>query len=491
MGKNHIQQYEQAEIQEKLPVRFFRSGDYGSFVPFHYHPALELIYLTRGKLMVEIPEQAASNACMKCALPRFPEPLPASVSDLRGINLRFSDPPPEIEADLPNQCNLSAEGANFVLINCNELHNSACTSYNEAYVLQIPESFLEQELSYDLPLPLRFDLKRASPRCLERLADYLLELTVAHETSQGEMGFKVHFNHALYGILSCLMEIIVPLPALSASMHNQLRTPGALNLHHLAQQAALSQHASELLETEPVNAHPDRTTTMATSFSGMTPRFGSMSSARQDSDLENNVPAHGFRLSDEDGAPYSLHGDGSAADCMCGHEDHDDSLMAGNAASAQLEAEAKVAIALSKNMNLRRLQPVLDFLKTHYNEHIRLDDMAALINLHPRYFCKVFKEAVGMSLLSYVSELRLCHVYNDLTEDKTPISTIMRRHGFSDSKQFYRSFKARFKLTPKEVRNMLRENQEPVSRSYSYFERYSSEYGSMGAAAEGGAAAGV
>lgn len=493
---------------ENLPVRFFRSGDYGSFVPYHYHPALELIFITKGKLKIETPNQATSNACMKCVLPRFPKSLPTNIAELKQTTLSFSDPMPVMEADLPNQCLLNAMSANFVLINCNELHNSTCTSYNEAYVLQIPESFLEQELNYDLPLPLRFDLKRASSECLEQIAQYFLELTVAHEYCQGKLGFKVHFNHGLYGILSCLMDIMVPLSALAPNNQAKVVNTEHLRDQRKMQQQTLHKHADALLEKEPANALPGQTTVMMPHLNNLSVPKEQYTMVPSDErstkinvDGENpELTTHGNHM----GASYRLNPNYDSSEGSLNHFSKFDVFLSQQGTTDQraaqdwqcylLEkekqapdskkhsayisedkeqyrtqqnqeqraAEEKVAIALNKNMNLRRIQPVLDYLKNHYHEQIRLQDMAELIHLHPRYFCRIFKDAVGMSLLTYVSELRLCHIYNDLSEDKTPISTIMRRHGYSDSKQFYRSFKARFKLTPKEVRSMLKAHQDPI-----------------------------
>lgn len=412
---------DRAMNQDNLPVRFFRSSDYGSFVPYHFHPALELIFLTQGKIKVEIPSKAQSNACSKCALPCLPTPLPSSITELKHTHLSFSEPFPEISADLPNQCLLDAQGANFVLINSNELHNYTCTSYNEAYVLQIPEHFLKQELNYQHSAPLRFDLKRATPDSLELIAQYFLELTVAHEFCQDKLGFKVHFNHGLYGILACLMEIIVPSESCS--------TPNQIALH---------KHADQLLETEPVNAPIGQTTIIMPNLESSAYNITLPNQSAQQIIGQNHTSKLEVFISDQESSWHGYLSDPKSS------------------VSYLNEDEEKVTLALNKNMNLRRIQPVLDYLKVHYHEQIRLQDMASLINLHPRYFCRIFKEAVGMSLLSYVAELRLCHVYNDLTDDKTTIATIMHRHGYSDSKQFYRSFKARFKLTPKEVRNRLK-----------------------------------
>lgn len=245
---------------------------------------------------------------------------------------------------------MSALGYNFALINSNEMHASSCQNYNEAYVLQIPEKFLTELSDYREGFPLYLNPHLASKSCLERFSRAFLRLAVIHEHYQEQAGFMIHFNHALYAILECLMEMIVPVSTLSQIQND-------LNL------------------------------------------------------------------------------------------------------------------SLMRSANLKRLQPVFDFLKNHYHEHIKLEQMAAVAHLHPGYFCQFFKEAVGMSPLNYLSELRLCHIYYDLAEQKLPISEILQRHGYTNAKKFYRLFKERFHQSPTEVRAQHAAHNAAAHRGYSYFER--------------------
>ena len=254
------------------------------------------------------------------------------------------------DSDVGPTYEMSALGYNFALINSNEMHASSCQNYNEAYVLQIPEKFLTELSDYREGFPLYLNPHLASKSCLERFSRAFLRLAVIHEHYQEQAGFMIHFNHALYAILECLMEMIVPVSTLSQVQND-------LNL------------------------------------------------------------------------------------------------------------------SLMRSANLKRLQPVFDFLKNHYHEHIKLEQMAAVAHLHPGYFCQFFKEAVGMSPLNYLSELRLCHIYYDLAEQKLPISEILQRHGYTNAKKFYRLFKERFHQSPTEVRAQHAAHNSAAHRGYSYFER--------------------
>ena len=254
------------------------------------------------------------------------------------------------DSDVGPTYEMSALGYNFALINSNEMHASSCQNYNEAYVLQIPEKFLTELSDYREGFPLYLNPHLASRFCLERFSRAFLRLAVIHEHYQEQAGFMIHFNHALYAILECLMEMIVPVSTLSQ--------------------------------------------------------------------IQNDLN-----------------------------------------------------FSLMRSANLKRLQPVFDFLKNHYHEHIKLEQMAAVAHLHPGYFCQFFKEAVGMSPLNYLSELRLCHIYYDLAEQKLPISEILQRHGYTNAKKFYRLFKERFHQSPTEVRAQHAAHNSAAHRGYSYFER--------------------
>ena len=50
---------------------------------------------------------------------------------------------------------------------------------------------------------------------------------------------------------------------------------------------------------------------------------------------------------------------------------------------------------------------VKDYMREHYNEEIRRDDMASLVYVTPNYLSKLFNEENGMSMREYLNDVRI------------------------------------------------------------------------------------
>lgn len=106
----------------------------------------------------------------------------------------------------------------------------------------------------------------------------------------------------------------------------------------------------------------------------------------------------------------------------------------------------------SLNQLRKRVYPVLDLVNRHYAEDISLTQVAAKLHVHPNYFCRIFKQVVGQSFHAYLSEVRLCHIYQDVLASTEPVATIVSRNGMVCNNFFYRQFKRRFNITPSALR---------------------------------------
>ena len=89
--------YEIIDISKEMNVKFYTSIDKGSYVPNHWHRAIEIIYLLEGELLVNI--------------------------DNKSLLLKAG------------QC---------ILININEIHSTRCSCKNKAILLQIPIEFVQK-----------------------------------------------------------------------------------------------------------------------------------------------------------------------------------------------------------------------------------------------------------------------------------------------------------------------------------------------------------
>ncbi len=108
--------------------------------------------------------------------------------------------------------------------------------------------------------------------------------------------------------------------------------------------------------------------------------------------------------------------------------------------------------------NMERLEEICDFVEHHYQEEITLGEAAEEIGLNKEYFCRFFKQNTGTSFIRYVNEVRISHIYQDLLHSSEGILEITERHGFFNQKLFCRMFKEKYGCTPKQVRNIARDN---------------------------------
>lgn len=116
------------------------------------------------------------------------------------------------------------------------------------------------------------------------------------------------------------------------------------------------------------------------------------------------------------------------------------------------------AAALPNADNLSRVEQIFHYVEQHYRAPIELQEAADELGLNKEYFCRFFKKNTGMSFLQYVSQVRLNHIYQDLLYSEGSIQEIMERNGIYNSKLFYRQFKETFNCTPRELKQLSKDN---------------------------------
>lgn len=85
---------------------------------------------------------------------------------------------------------------------------------------------------------------------------------------------------------------------------------------------------------------------------------------------------------------------------------------------------------------------VLQYIHAHYAEKITLDDLAALEHISKSYLCRQFKQQTGMTVISYVNNLRIETAKRLLLSTTHTVNEIAYQVGFESPKYFYRAFKA-------------------------------------------------
>ena len=104
----------------------------------------------------------------------------------------------------------------------------------------------------------------------------------------------------------------------------------------------------------------------------------------------------------------------------------------------------------------RFLKEINAFLDTRYTDHFSLSTVAEFFNYTPNYFCRYFKQTIGMTFWEYYTLYRLEKSVQFMTEHPNAnISAIAASSGFKNVRSFNESFRRFYRCTPTEHRKAL------------------------------------
>ena len=92
---------------------------------------------------------------------------------------------------------------------------------------------------------------------------------------------------------------------------------------------------------------------------------------------------------------------------------------------------------------------VRKYLEQHFDEKIRLEELAKLARISPFYLTRIFERELGVPPYEYLVKIRLAYAQRFLTEGES-IAGAAYRTGFADQSHFNRFFKRHVGLTPGE-----------------------------------------
>lgn len=105
----------------------------------------------------------------------------------------------------------------------------------------------------------------------------------------------------------------------------------------------------------------------------------------------------------------------------------------------------------------RRVAKAIVWLRTHFNEGLRVERLADEANMSLSSFHAHFKSVTAMSPLQYQKQLRLQEARRLLLTDTVDAATAGHRVGYESPSQFSREYRRAFGVPPAtDVRNMLR-----------------------------------
>lgn len=121
----------------------------------------------------------------------------------------------------------------------------------------------------------------------------------------------------------------------------------------------------------------------------------------------------------------------------------------------QLTTDADARLLASEGYQLapgeadtERMKRVLEYVLTHFQEEIRVEQIASVAGLAPAAFCRYFKKKTRKSFVAYVNELRIGHARQLLTSQDLSVGQVGLECGFNNISHFHRQFRLHTGLTP-------------------------------------------
>lgn len=113
--------------------------------------------------------------------------------------------------------------------------------------------------------------------------------------------------------------------------------------------------------------------------------------------------------------------------------------------------------------NVEKLNAVLEYVETHYDVSISIEDVSRLMCLSPNYFCRFFKSVMGLTFFEYLNMYRCDKAEYMLKFTDKSVTEVAFATGFSSVQYFNRVYKQYKEERPSDVRKwrQRQENAEP------------------------------
>ena len=114
--------------------------------------------------------------------------------------------------------------------------------------------------------------------------------------------------------------------------------------------------------------------------------------------------------------------------------------------------EKRVSSYGNCKVSFRNAKVAMEYIEKHYRDKLNLNVMSNVLELHPTYFSKYFKETMGVGFNTYVTNIRLKHALDDLNISGLSIADVARFNGFPNIKSFENACKRSYGLTPLQLK---------------------------------------
>lgn len=112
------------------------------------------------------------------------------------------------------------------------------------------------------------------------------------------------------------------------------------------------------------------------------------------------------------------------------------------------------------------LQQAVRWTEENYARHVTLDEVARVAGYSKYYFCSLFRQATGMSYMTYLKSVRIFHACL-LLQRGEPVQAVAAAVGFCDAAHFIQVFKQEQGISPRRYALQYRSPAGSTDRKYS------------------------
>ncbi|MEN0006220.1 MAG: AraC family transcriptional regulator [Bacteroidota bacterium] len=103
-----------------------------------------------------------------------------------------------------------------------------------------------------------------------------------------------------------------------------------------------------------------------------------------------------------------------------------------------------------------RMEAIFTFVEQNFQDQIRLEEVAELLNMTVPAFCRYFKKLTHKTFTQFVNEFRIAHACRLLSDEHLSIASVSFDSGFNNISHFNKQFKQITGASPREYRKNLR-----------------------------------
>ena len=108
----------------------------------------------------------------------------------------------------------------------------------------------------------------------------------------------------------------------------------------------------------------------------------------------------------------------------------------------------------ANQLELERLEQMLDYLNTHFESVISLQELADQVHLSKEVCCRLFKKMTGKTITGYLEEYRVNQSLPLVQSCQYSMIQIADMTGFSNASRFAREFRRQFGCNPGEYNSL-------------------------------------